>query len=255
MKAERRIASDLDVAQSDSNPAARSSRSHVTPQHFYLLGGHTYRSKDAIKREAQRLLHAALGPITDRREHAFLADLVEMHPDCDQKIGGGIERFERRAHRFGAIYGRGFYIIRTDGSSVDFSLHICVRGYTERSRNVEACREAVWQDVAAYKAERFGHDARNLAVCEASGLALSWDDAHVDHVGEMPFREIFREWLEREGYHELTERNMRRQFYDPEVRARFREFHSERAKLKLVHRDINLGRERSGWQGLLGAAE
>ncbi|MQL85819.1 hypothetical protein Taro_018355 [Colocasia esculenta] len=73
-----------------------------------------------------KFLHA-WSPYLDVSKYEFmvLADLIKKgHPEPDKKIGGGIQAFQVRNHPMWK--SRCFFLVRTDGSSDDFSFRKCI---------------------------------------------------------------------------------------------------------------------------------
>ncbi len=88
-------------------------------------------------------------------------------------------------------------------------------------------------------------NGRGEAACEATGQPVAWSDAHVDRAGEWPFRRIAADWIAARGGLPLTKEDGMSQVLACEADARsFRAFHDERARLRVVHRIVNLTAER-----------
>jgi hypothetical protein len=63
--------------------------------------------------------------ITNQEHHEHLLDLIAHHPDAAEKIGVGIKRFYRDKAEGGTSC---FWIERTDGSNVKFSVLAAING-------------------------------------------------------------------------------------------------------------------------------
>jgi hypothetical protein len=116
------------------------------------------------------------GPVTGT-EGAFLAALLTLHPDADEKIGSGIAFIAvGPVPRFRS---RGFTVHRTDGTSTDFSWLECISPTSHRARVLTAMREAVVDQILTFKQAEA--DAGRLR-CAITGAGLTWTDAEVDHL-------------------------------------------------------------------------
>jgi hypothetical protein len=211
----------------------------------FVLGGVAFPTKEGVVLHCRRILtDAGLGdPLTEH--HAFLSDLIARHPAFTEKVGAGILGFEVREHLWrGKIRQRGFYVVRQDGSSADFSFYECLKDERQRSRGSirEACREAVAADCASFKGRSF--NGSRFADCALSGQRIHWDQAHVDHAPPWPFSKIVDAWLERIGREPevVNTDDMTTRFADPADSAGFLSFHDERAALRIVEKRLNMSR-------------
>lgn len=91
----------------------------------FLLGGVTYGTRKAVETKAKEILHnfAENEPI-DGPEGEFLADLLRLHPKAAEKVGPGI----REIYIVKQQFSRCFFVRRTDGSEIDFSIKKCLDG-------------------------------------------------------------------------------------------------------------------------------
>ena len=90
------------------------------------IGGlHFGRKGDAVEFLRDMLARYDLGDKVNAEDDLFLRSLLENHPDYVNKVGCGIASFSVRSADFGS---RCFWINRTDGSTVKFSIHASIRG-------------------------------------------------------------------------------------------------------------------------------
>ncbi len=92
-----------------------------------LIGVRTF----ALKRDAEDACREILyryhpgDRISEPADEQFLLDLLDLHPQRDSKLGGGVAYFEVRTNpKF--VRQKSFYLIRVDGSETDFSFVKCV---------------------------------------------------------------------------------------------------------------------------------
>jgi hypothetical protein len=105
--------------------------------------------------------------------------------DTPSKIGTGIDHFERRTNAGSGYSTPSFWVVRTDGSSTDFSFYTGVEGKPEpRSHEfADACRAAVAYDLKAAKKRHFQlhGDEDGHVMCDIADQPISFDEAQLDH--------------------------------------------------------------------------
>lgn len=150
---------------------------------MYTLGRHIFETKKAMLATVGSWLK------NEQVEFDALHDLIERHPDADQKIGCGIAQFKIGA---GAYGGKCFHLVRVDGSSTDFSYRKCVQGEPSRWVKVlQAARTAVADDIRCWRKEYFAKhpnpDGRRIG------------EFDLDHVAPHTFVNIVRLWLDQQN--------------------------------------------------------
>jgi hypothetical protein len=93
------------------------------PGHKVVVGSQTFNSKS----EALRFFSDMLGRYRDGEDISeidsiLLRDLLNRHPDAQQKIGTGVKRFFRAPSGPTSC----FWIEQNDGTPIDFSFQKCV---------------------------------------------------------------------------------------------------------------------------------
>lgn len=202
------------------------------------VAGESFPTKRALTERCRGILYGGgSGVPLGAEDFRFLLGLLGRHRKAAAKIGCGVASFERAEEYRGT---RHFVVVRVDGTQTDFSFLACITPPSLAQELRAACRSAVAADVAAFKVAAFAGAA---PVCPVRGCALSWDAAHVDH--ESPsFEDLAAAFLrgcdpppaladEEDGATEVR-------FADTAVSARFRAYHLERAKLRIVSAGANL---------------
>ncbi len=100
---------------------------------------------DEMKR-AQELFRAKPARPIIGNDHDFFVELLKMHPEADKKIGCGIERFEVRQTEFG---WKSMFVVRNDGTAVDFSYRRCFGLSPNRSINKLRALQRIADDAEA----------------------------------------------------------------------------------------------------------
>ena len=175
-------------------------------------------------------------------DDTYLRELIRSHPDYPQKFHDGVARFF-----VGIAYpykGRCFRFEAHNGVVDNFGTTWCINGEPPlRGRLLMACRDAIRGDMHAHKREYFG--MRLTAPCEASGQALAWEDAHVDHIA--PFVVVASDWLAGQSLtlSDLapdTPGSVGDRFADRGVAEMFRRHHLGVASLRVVSGPINMAK-------------
>lgn len=153
------------------------------------IGALRFPTKDAAKGYFRDILYRhVIGSRIPDPDATALSWLLERHPEVDEKIGAGIDYFSVRD----AIYGtRCFDIVRTDGSTTDFSFGSCVHGKAPPplTEAITALRAEVTDDILKKKRDWFHEhgDAEGKVACAITGMRIAIDEAHADHAPPRPF--------------------------------------------------------------------
>lgn len=199
-------------------------------------------TKHDVVSRARRILHSTPpGKALEPGDFQFMLELLLRHPRAEEKIGVGVRAI--RIEPDGIWGGVMFVAERLDGSVTDFSYRKCLRAPTRYGEVSAACRQAVAEDVIAFKREYFARhaDEAGQVTCPLTGKLLGWLEAHVDHAPPWPFRRIVESFF---GSLPLSLDEVRivegglgespRRLADTEVSALFRDFHSRVAVLRVI---------------------
>ena len=113
-----------------------------------------------------------------------------------------------------------------------------------------ACRSAVWDDIRTVKSNYF-KGCKSLAACQETGIMSKWEELVVDH--RQPnsfsaivdrFKELYR--IDTEMLEYATDKNNQKVFADTIMIDKFREYHREKANLRLVRWECNSSRSAFG---------
>lgn len=158
------------------------------------------RQKDAEEFFRIILHRAPLKSPLPVEDEAIVLELLERHPEYSMKEGCGIQYIEVRINQEpGHRPTRGFHIVRTDGSSIDFSFKVCI---SQRGKNLLeqvrcACRQAIMPALQEAKQQAFESHANDQwqAPCSITGEYLPWEQLEIDHAAPATFGVIFNGWL------------------------------------------------------------
>jgi len=202
------------------------------------IGDRTFPSQQAVKEHCKGILSSYVpGSTVSNNEHIeFLAAMLDRHPDRDLKVGAGIRSFEVERTQYG---NHCFWLTRADGSRTDWSAWSCLRPMSPKELSTSAFRNAIHQQVAAFKALQSFPMA-----CPFTGERLTADTCDVDH--EVPFAALLESFVTREGL-ELERIETRahqdgdtfRNLANEGLCERWQLFHRVNARLRIVSRKAN----------------
>jgi Protein of unknown function (DUF3223) len=172
---------------------------------------------------------------------AFFKDLLELHPNCKDKVGVGVKGFVVNQN---PVYpNRTVFIIRDDGSPCDFSWVKCLRGEQQETLRRQALRVAVVPQILAYKNTTL---APGMQHCEITGLRLTSDNCAVDHVAPKTFDVVVDDWLLAEGISleavqisPSRDLQYNRSMTNPAQIASWFQYHQAHAHLRLLSREAH----------------
>ena len=150
---------------------------------------------------------------------------------------------------------RGFYILRTDGSWMDFSYLECITPATRRTKFNKACRFAVDDhQITAFR------NANVEDKCAITQENLHGKETHVDHI--IQFNTIVEEFLMISKLDlssvlltsddKKTRPLIEERFVDHKIENEFAVYHATRATLRLVTKSANLRRKRKAPLSITG---
>ncbi|MEO9629827.1 MAG: DCL family protein [Sulfitobacter sp.] len=195
--------------------------------------------------------------VNDLEDHDDLVALLERYDQLElggpEKIGAGVDHFERRRNRGEGYSSSGFWAIRTNGTETDFSCPKAVRGVPTPilAQYYDACRSAIGADLATLKQRQFDHFANTdgLIPCDVSGTLVGFSGAQLRHAkpyfGEIAseFRELNCWTLQDlEGLLTISaDAQISTSFREKEWTQAFRKFHHSKAVLHIVSRNPEHG--------------
>ena len=173
-------------------------------------------------------------------------NLLKNHPESDRKIGCGIKKIvvENGGYNYNC-----FHLVRQDSSKEDFSYRKCITGEpNEFTLFSQACRKAVENDLKEIKQKYFRENSKNgLVKCQDTSELINFDNSHVDHRQPNTFSVIVDRFVELNRIDLLTVEydkieNYGHRLKDKKLEKEFRDYHAEKANLRVVNKQRNLSR-------------
>lgn len=204
------------------------------------IGTAVYRTKKAAGDAIRVILYAYAVGTTVTDEHAeFLANLLELHPERDDKVGVGIQSFQVEQN----VGSRGFWITRKDRTRTDFSFLSCLTPPTAEAEARAGLRNEIRDQITAFRNMRFA--TCTTIPCEVSGEPVTSATAHVDH--EPTFDELHRRFLADAGIllagvsvEPTRDGETATRLADRALADAWSRFHRTHARLRIVSRRANL---------------
>lgn len=152
------------------------------------VGNKLFPTKKSAGDAVRAILYAYPVGATVSDEHAvFLAELLELHPERDMKIGAGIRSFQVERNEG----SNGFWLTRTDGTRTDFSFLSCLTPPTPEAEARAGFRSEVRDQIDAFRSAAFA--ARSMVPCALTGEIVKITNAHIDH--DPTFEELLSRFL------------------------------------------------------------
>jgi len=204
-----------------------------------------FKTKDALKKKIQTILYDYLEkePLNES-DFNFMLAVLNRHPSKEIKIGAGVKSIFVKTN---PIYkNKGFYILRHDLTTTDFSFMQCLTRKTNVTKFKTACRLAIANDIVAFKLKNI----TNSNKCPVTGEYLTIKNSHVDH--EHPqFEQIIRDFIKTNNINidEISlsgsvDGEIGQRIKDKDIETKFIKFHNNIAKLRIISAKANLQRKK-----------
>jgi hypothetical protein len=202
--------------------------------------------KDALNYFKTILNSYEFGETLNHDDLKDILELLETHPNVKEKIGVGIEKIRIAKVKFNT---KAFELVRIDSSTEYIS-------YTKRinapksdfTKFNEACRKAIQEDLRSVKLAYFDRFSKKGKVkCQETGELLKWEDLSVDHRQPNTFSVIVDRFVELNNLNLCEIKYFKiggdmDEIADEELKEKFRQYHKDKANLRIVKKALNLGR-------------
>lgn len=202
--------------------------------------------KDALNHYKGILNSYDFGELINEHDFIEVLALLGTHPRKEEKIGVGIKQVRVAKLKYKT---KAFELVRLDDSTEYFSYTKRINApRTNTTRFGEACRKAIQDDLRNVKQAYFDkYSKKGKVKCQETKELLSWEQLNVDHRQPNTFSVILDRFIELNNinsekveYIEIDGEG--NELADLELKLRFIEYHREKANLRIVNKDNNLGR-------------
>ena len=223
------------------------------PKKSVALGEMQFTSKSEAKTYFTKILNKyPLGTELSDREFDDVMSLLLCHPRVNEKVASGIKSIQIAQGFYSS--NRCFHVLRIDTSIENFSIGKCIDGdHSPFHKFCIACRRAVDTELRAFKVQYFKEhsDTKNRVICPVTKEKVNFDEAHVDHRMPFTFSSIVHFFIKANSIilcevEYLNEGKYGNEFKKDELAEKFRDWHRENAKLRVVKGKINLAQSYLG---------
>jgi hypothetical protein len=209
------------------------------------IGRRRYTTKTAAGDAVRKILYGnPIGTELAGEEFDLVRDLLDMHHEAKEKIGVGVAGIRIAPPQKGKYPG--FEVVRTDGSTIDFSYRTCLTTPSLRSQVHNVMQVEIEGKKTAYFESRL---AAGTFTSDLSGVPLDTSDTAVSHFRGPAFAQIADGFAAAEGGWEAIELTPSTAyglglFVDRDQADRWRDYWEERAVLGLLTQAENRSRPR-----------
>jgi len=211
------------------------------------IGDRTFKyKKDALAHYKKILNSYDFGEVLEHDDFVDVYELLRTHPRAKEKIGPGIEHFQIGKAKYGT---KCFEFLRKDSTIGHFGYVKSINGerkpITKFSR---ACRRIIQADLRSAKQQYFDKNSKQGHVkCQETGELLPWEGLNIDHRQPNTFSVIVDRFIEVNDIdinnaEYISAKGYGQELADKDMAELFREYHKEKANLRLVEKDLNQGR-------------
>lgn len=223
------------------------------PKKTVVIGELQFSSKGEAKIYFSNILNKyPLGTQLSDSNFDDLMSLLLYHPKADEKVGSGVKSIKIDKGFYAS--NRCFHIIRTDDSVENFSIIKCIDGdHFPFHKFCIACRRVIEVDLRAIKIKHFEEhsDSEGRVKCPITNEKIKFDEAHVDHREPLTFSVIAHFFIKANNIalseiEYITQGKYGNEFGDNDLTEKFRVWHHENAKLRVVKSKTNLAKSYLG---------
>ncbi len=211
------------------------------------IGRLNFKYKKDVTAYFKKILNSYnFGEFLNNDDFQDVLNLLKIHPHAKERIGAGIKKIKVDETRYKM---KCFNAIRVDSSSEIFSYIKCINGSNSPLKKFSnTCRDAIADDLRLVKLSFFkGNSKKGRVKCQETGELSLWEELNVDHRQPNTFSVIVDRFIELHGidlssieYIETIDNVYL--FKDNDLTEKFKKYHKEKANLRLVRKDKNLGR-------------
>ncbi len=211
------------------------------------IGKTEFPSKKSALEHYKKILNSYdFGERLNESDLKDILNLMELHPNPKKKIGVGIKEIKIGKARYNT---KSFELVRFDKTTTLFS-------YTKRINSPKSkfakfskvCRTAIQNDLIQVKQNYFDkYSKKGRVKCQETGELFKWEELNIDHRQPNTFSVIVDRFIEvnKIDVEKVKYRSVSGgldEFSDDELREKFTKYHKEKANLRIVSKNLNLGR-------------
>jgi hypothetical protein len=222
---------------------------------FIKIGDKEYKSKkEAINYYRSILNSYSFGQSLNESDFNDLMDLLNYESLSEPEVETDTYIIEDIKVSKVQFNSKCFEVFYADKTSQYISYLLLIRKigmstvyYTPERLFYIACRNAVNSDIHRVKSHYFKNAKNGMIKCQETGILSKWNELVVDHRQPNTFSVIvdrFKELtnIDLETIEYTTDNKNNIVFTDTSLSEKFRQYHKEKANLRIVRRECNSGR-------------
>jgi len=201
--------------------------------------------KDALNHYKNILNSYKFGSFLNDSDLSDVMDLLELHPNKEKKID--VEKI--KVVKLQNYNAKVFELVRLDGSTECFSYTKRINApKTNFTKFSEACRKAIQEDLRKVKLDYFEKfSKKGKSKCQETGEQKRFEELVVDHRQPNTFSVIVDRFIEVNNLNLAVIEYINvdggpNELADIVLKEKFREYHRDKANLRIVKKKLNLGR-------------
>jgi hypothetical protein len=202
--------------------------------------------KDALGFFKQILNAYEFGESISSQDFEYLNELIKVQSDSEELIGCGLQGIRIAKLKYNT---KGFELVKNDKTTQLISYTKRINPpRTDITKFREACRQAIQEDLRNVKLSYFdNYSKKGKAKCQETGELLKYDELNVDHRQPNTFSVIVDRFVELKNIDfknidYLTIDGGPNELVDKKLKEDFRQYHKDKANLRIVKKTLNLGR-------------
>ena len=213
------------------------------------IGEHIFKTKKEALNHYKIILNSyEFGQTLNENDFKELIELLKKHPHSESKFGIGIEVV--KIVKIPKYNTKAFELQRIDNSTEVFSYINCLSEGFRKNRNTfaKACRQAVQEDLRNVKLAYFQkHSKKGKVKCQETNELVTWEKLVIDHRQPNTFSVIVDRFIELYKVDVLNISYIEKlegvnEFEDEYIKQKFREYHKDKATLRIVKKSLNSSR-------------
>lgn len=207
--------------------------------------------KEALNYYKEILNSYKFGETLNDKDKQDIIDLLSIRPDFETKFCNGFKQIY--VDKIPKYNSKAFFVLDNNSELEVFSYIKCINGSKPPLTKFSCtCRDIVQDDINNVKLQYFKDNSQKGKVkCQETGEQCKWEDLVIDHRQPNTFSVIVDRFIEVNHIDILIIEYINifdgvYRFKDEELCQKFREYHKEKANLRIVTKSKNSGRAYQG---------
>lgn len=203
--------------------------------------------KDALNYYKEILNSYKFRETLNENDKKDIVELLSIHPDRETKFCNGFK--EIIVDKIPKYNSKAFFVLDNNSELEAFSYIKCINGSKPPLTKFSCtCRDIIQDDINNVKLQYFKDNSKSGKVkCQETGELCKWEDLVIDHRQPNTFSVIVDRFIEVNQIDISSIEYIRvldgvYKFKDDVISQKFKEYHKEKANLRIVKKNKNSGR-------------